>query len=883
MTDERKATLVGDESPAVTPPPSLTALVSLVMEQVSLGAANPLDLLCGEHPDLADELRARVLRLEALGLLGGQTHEGPTTVGPFTIMGKLGQGGMGEVYLGQQSHPVRRMAAVKIMRGRADMSTLTRRFQAERQALATLNHPGISQVLEAGADESGQPWFAMEYVDGPTITDYADEHRLDLEQRIELFLQVCDAVAHAHLNGILHRDLKPGNVLVTERGGLPLVKVIDFGLAKATEASPLDASMLTETGQLLGTPAYMSPEQAGALPGEIDTRTDVYALGVLLYVLLVGKVPLAPERIDVHPMLQMQQLLRHVDFVRPSLRVGEMPDAAATARGESSAGWSKSLAGDLDWIVSRALARHQSERYAAVSELAADVRRHLRKEVVLAGPPSTSYRIARFVQRHKREAVTAAVAAIVGLVLLIIGTVKYLRDQDAQLRNFDVLEREIRLGDLLHEADEDLWPAEPRVIPAMEAWQDEVLALLSETSRFRDTLDEVRGRGVQTAGLWNFAQPRDQALHASLLRLLESMDALQAENGALVEVQGRMEWAADIVRRSLDEPAAAWEAALENIADRDSCPAYDGLVMAPQLGLVPLARNNATGLWEFAFLQPGTILPVWADDRWLVEKDTCPVLVLLPGGSVQQGAQSDDPAVTNYFHEPSPAERDGRLVTLDPFFLSKYELSQAQYRRVMDEDPSSVHRDTHPVEQIDWVQATRVTARAGLTLPTGAQWEYAARSHNRSPWWTGPARNNVPEDCGNLADRRYLLDQGAEAAAKQIDKDYDDGRVGHARVDAYRPNAFGLHNVIGNVWEWCRDPAQRYARVMPRAGDGLQEPIPGMAKPTERHELRGGSHRSSFIGSRSTYRHFQPKHSVNSVYGVRPARPVRAPHSGEIP
>lgn len=862
-------------------PPSLTALVSLIMEQVSLGAANPLDLLCAEHPQQAQDLRARVRRLEALGMLGGQAQEGPATVGPFTIVGKLGQGGMGDVYLGQQSAPVRRMAAVKVMRGVADAGLLTRRFEAERQALATLNHPGISQVLEAGEDDKGQPWFAMEYVDGAAITDYADSHKLDLGERIELFLQVCDAVAHAHQNGILHRDIKPGNVMVTERGGLPLAKVIDFGLAKATEASALDASMLTQTGQLLGTPAYMSPEQAGAIPGQIGPRTDVYALGVLLYVLLVGQVPLTPKDEDVHPMLQMQRLLREESIVRPSQQVAQMPGAAADQRGESHASWVKSLTGDLDWIVTRALAARQADRYPAVTDLAADLRRHLRHEVVLAGPPSTGYRVARFLERHRREAITAAVALTVGLVLLIVGTVKYLSDQDTQLGNFDVLEREIRLGELLREADEDLWPAEPRVIPAMKAWRDEMLAMVAASDGFRDTLAEVQSRGTQTAGLWQFEQPRDRALHASVLRLLDRLAAAEADDGPLAAVEARMTWATDIVSLSLDQPAEAWAAALADIADREACPAYDGLVLAPQLGLVPLARNEATGLWEFAFLQQGAILPKWAGDRWAIEAETCLVFVLVPGGTVQQGAQSDDPEGANYFYSPAKAEHDGHLVTLDPFFISKYELSQEQYERVMGNNPSGSRLTAHPVEQLDWVLSAEVTTRSGLTLPTGAQWEYAARSNNPSPWWTGPADGGVPEDCGNLADRRYLLDQGAEAAAKQIDRDYDDGRVGNTLVDAHRPNAFGLHNVIGNVWEWCRDPAQHYANVTPRPGDGLQELVSGEFGTTEPHELRGGSSRSSFSVSRSTYRHYQPKNSSNVVYGVRPCRPVRPPHLGE--
>ena len=848
------------------------------MEQVSLGAANPVDLLCHAHPDRAEELRARMRRLQALGLLDGHADPAPRRVGPFTIVGLLGQGGMGEVYLAQQAQPVRRMAALKIVRGGVATHTLLRRFEAERQALATLNHPGIAQVLEAGADEQGQPWFAMEYVDGPPLTDYCDEHALGLDARIELFLQVCDAVSHAHQNGILHRDLKPGNVLVTERLDKPLVKVIDFGLAKATEASPLDASLLTQTGQLLGTPAYMSPEQAGALPGSIDPRTDVYALGVMLYQLLVGRLPLAPRDSDVHPMLQMQKLLRDAEPVRPSLRVAKQTEEQAACRQESVGSWARALSGDLDWIVARAMARHKDERYPAVSELAADLRRHLRSEVVLAGPPSTAHRVARYLRRHKRE----AIAAGLGLAALVIASIVYVFRLSGELRRFDVLEREIRLAELVRQADEDLWPATPAVLPAMAAWSTEVQAILDQEDEFRDTLDDVRTAGALEHGGYRFDQPRDTALHASVVRLLDGLAVLASEQGLLADVQARMAWAAGLERASLIEPSAAWEQAIASIADPQRCPAYAGLVIEPQLGLLPLGRNDATGLWEFACLQPGARLPVWRDDRWAIESESCPVLVLIPPGVVRQGTQSDSPLAPNYFPVPTTAESDGPVVELDAFFLSRYELSQAQYERITGERPSRSADDAHPVEQLSWEDAQRAVQRMGLGLPTGAQWEYAARSGSPDPWWTGSA-DEPPDGCGNLADLRYILVAGTEADVSEYEERYDDGYAGHAPVDAFAPNAFGLHNVIGNVWEWCLDPGLRYGEATRRAGDGLQQPLPGVEPRGRSRELRGGSFKSSYRKSRSTYRFFQSQTSSNVVFGVRPARPVVSARAGSPP
>jgi eukaryotic-like serine/threonine-protein kinase len=344
----------------------------------------------------------------------------PSTLafGSYRLLQRLGEGGMGEVWLAEQAKPVHRRVALKIIKMGMDSAQVVARFEAERQALALMDHPAIATVFDGGSTPEGRPYFAMEYVKGEPITSHCDRHRLPTRERLELFIEVCEGVQHAHQKGIIHRDLKPSNVLVTLQNDRPVPKIIDFGIAKATTQHLTDRTLFTELGVLVGTPEYMSPEQAELTGLDIDTRTDVYALGVLLYELLTGTLPFDRRTLRQKGLDEIRRVIREAEPPRPSTRVtdgGATSTEAARNRHTEPARLASQLRGDLDWVTMKALEKDRTRRYDTVQGLANDVRRHLRNEPVIAGPPGVTYRAGKFVRRH-RFGVTAAAALVVLLV-----------------------------------------------------------------------------------------------------------------------------------------------------------------------------------------------------------------------------------------------------------------------------------------------------------------------------------------------------------------------------------------------------------------------------------------------------------------------------------
>jgi eukaryotic-like serine/threonine-protein kinase len=331
---------------------------------------------------------------------------------------------MGTVYRAGQTEPVKRQVALKLIKIGMDSRAVLARFDAERQALALMDHPNIARVYDGGTMATGQPFFVMELVSGEPITEYCDRHRLSVRARLELFVAVCQAVQHAHQKGIIHRDLKPGNVLVTEvdPGAPGAPKVIDFGVAKATAFQLTDQS-LADTGAIVGTPTYMSPEQADPSSMDIDTRTDVYALGVMLYELLAGSPPLDAKEFKRGAILEMPRMVREVDPPRPSTKVStaEALPSIAASRDIEPAHLKRALQGDLDWIVMMALEKDRTRRYETANGFAADILRHLAHEPVVAAPPSRAYRLRKFVRKH-RGAVIAASLVVLALLAGITGT-----------------------------------------------------------------------------------------------------------------------------------------------------------------------------------------------------------------------------------------------------------------------------------------------------------------------------------------------------------------------------------------------------------------------------------------------------------------------------
>jgi serine/threonine protein kinase len=381
---------------------------------------------------LADHREDSFLEQPALAVTGSSTvriatpndEQVGTLIGRYKLLEPLGEGGFGAVWLAEQKEPVRRKVALKVIKLGMDTRQVVARFEAERQALALMDHPNIAKVLDAGTTDAGRPYFAMELVRGIPITKFCDENKLPTRERLDLFIKVCHAVQHAHQKGIIHRDLKPSNVLVTLHDGVPVPKVIDFGIAKATQQELTDKTLHTMFQQFIGTPAYVSPEQAEMSGLDIDTRTDIYSLGVLLYELLTGVTPFDAHQLVQSGLDEMRRIIREDEPQRPSNRLSTLEMVAATTlarhRREKLPALVNLVRGDLDWIVMKCLEKDRTRRYETASGLAADLKRHLGNEPILARPPSAAYRF-RKAYRRNRIAFTAAACVLAAMVISLIG------------------------------------------------------------------------------------------------------------------------------------------------------------------------------------------------------------------------------------------------------------------------------------------------------------------------------------------------------------------------------------------------------------------------------------------------------------------------------
>ena len=511
------------EEPTIALPTEVLHELEDLLARVGPGpaCAAGVDALIAAHPQHASALRAWLLRS------GSATAGSPLPAfGRYRPISLLGTGGFGEVHLAEQLEPVRRQVALKVLKLGMDSASILRRFAREQSSLARMNHDAVAKILDAGTTPSGQPFFAMELVDGAPITVHCDRVHMPLRERVELFVEVCAGVQHAHQKGVVHRDLKPGNVLVARQGERAQPKLIDFGIARAL-AGDDDTSdpTLTEAGAVLGTPSYMAPEQLRGDLQSIDTRTDVYALGAILFELLTGLRPLAGELGEPAAAFVARQRLAAIDVPRPSVAMLRDPSTLsvrAELRATTPSAAARAVRSDLDWIVLRAMAKEQERRYASVAELAADLERYLRGEAVLAGPPGLGYRLSKFVQRHRGQAIALAAVASALVAGGVTTFVQYLRAEgesrknlqlawvaeqerdraDAKVDEYEMLAAVVEYERVRALANE-LGPAWPERIPIYEAWlRDDWEALRQKRPRLEATVAATR----QSALPWSEAE-----------------------------------------------------------------------------------------------------------------------------------------------------------------------------------------------------------------------------------------------------------------------------------------------------------------------------------------------------------------------------------------
>jgi serine/threonine-protein kinase len=526
----------------------LAALADDFASRLRRGERAAVEEYVAKHPELEERIR-KVLPAIALieasrasdltTAVGGETSG--RTVGRYKLLERIGEGGFGVVYMAEQQHPVRRKVALKVIKPGMDSRQVLARFEAERQALAIMDHPNIAKVFDGGMTDSNRPYFVMELVKGVPITEFCDQQQFTPRQRLELFLQVCHAVRHAHQKGIIHRDLKPTNVLVAMHDTTPVVKVIDFGVAKALGHELTDMTLFTGFAQLVGTPLYMSPEQAGQSAIDVDTRSDIYSLGVLLYELLTGTTPFDKERFRTAAQDEIRRIIREEEPPRPSTRLSASKDSLASVsaqRHTEPAKLTRLVRGDLDWIVMKALEKDRSRRYETANGLAMDLQRYLADEAVQACPPSAGYRLRKFARRNKGGLAVAAMTLFF-LVLLGSGVGWAVRDRAARRT---AVEQAVKIA--LKEAEQ--WQDQSKWPEALSAAKRAEALLAGGEGKLREPVHQVR-------------KDLEMVLRLEEIRLLSSewkYDRFDFGSADQAYAQAFADYGIDVAGISADEAAA---------------------------------------------------------------------------------------------------------------------------------------------------------------------------------------------------------------------------------------------------------------------------------------------------------------------------------------
>jgi formylglycine-generating enzyme required for sulfatase activity/serine/threonine protein kinase len=842
----------------------------------------------------------------------------------YRSKGEVARGGMGAI-LRIHDEILGRDLAMKVIlvqdEGASSAAELSQtrpevlaRFLEEAQVTGQLDHPGIVPVHEIGLDDQGRVYFTMRLVAGRDLSEIfllvrTGEEGWNLTRAVGVLLKVCEATAFAHEKHVIHRDLKPANVMVGRFGE---VYVMDWGLAhvatrgrehtatlsgkhrpatavltlRRSQASIDGASPLqTQDGDVIGTPAYMSPEQARGELDRLGPPTDVYSVGSILYELLAGHAPYKEPGARITA----------IDVWRKACKEGPTDIGARAPEAPP----------ELVAICRKAMAREVGQRYAHMGELADELRAYLEGRVVRAYERGLAAELRKWIRRNKALAGTIAFATVALLGSLSVH--QFLlskKNEELQVANAasraaqleaernEKLAREqkqiaeeratriLRLSDIkrveqLEGSAGALWPAIPENVPRYEQWLTEADDALGRLGAHRAALEGLR---AQAGPGLAFASVDDRWLHDVQEELVRRLEALAApERGLRADVGRRLELARRVEEETLtgETARALWREACAAIADPARSPLYGGLVLKPQLGLLPLGADPRSGLWEFAHVQTGAVPARDAATGELrFDVASAIVFVLVPPGTGWIGAQSESEDGRHY--DPDAEQREGPVseVDLSAYFLSKYEVTQAQWKRLAGSNPSIYApseqligvTELDPVEQVSWFEAREVLGHFGLDLPTEVQWEYAARAGTDTPWWTGEERESLA-GAANIADASAAA-LGANWPGIAEWPGFEDGFGVHGPVNLLKPNPWGFYAIHGNVWEWCRDALGSYEEpVLPGNGERI-------ASDPRYRMTRGGSFYHSARWARSACRNNPAPETRSNHLGVRPVREV---------